>query len=842
MRVLIVPEVQTREDLDDLVSRLAFYLYPLRDWTITISVGDGLNHRLPERKDDYNVPASMDPRITQLMDDVLPKLNFVSNRPAENLEDEFVRANIILVRDADARHLDPWRSMLAGPEGRQVFPVDPVRDRMEGSQYIQMGFKNSAGTTILKRDCGVKLQWLLRRIGVRQTAYLLGTGPSISEYDRHSFHDGVVIACNTTVLDDALWQDAEPEVLTFADPIFHFGCSKYAGEFRRRVRLRAKDYDFTIVIPSKYYELFTALEPSLATRTIGIPFRQRDINLDLRKEPEVKVIDNIATFLMVPLGATLAKSVAFMGFDGRHSSEQYFWKHNPRTQLHHLMDNIKLIHPGFFDVEYEDYYERHCQNLREYIEYGETLGKRFVSLTKSSIAVLAERGREHRRVAGPYPGVQVSHGVNFRVLALSPDWVDDFGHYGHHDRRLGALVADRGGELISLRNRGMEGLQPDGGLRHYAVFTDSSWHSLSRDSLGCVGAFEEELDDFLTRYAREDSSTPTVIAMYTGTPWHIGAFARLNVKFAGMPWSYGVNLFFMSDVIVRLQEDGSQLEVGLEAVKATQELRKCLDIEMFADTEYLKEGLEAHLGESVGSWPMFSTSFGPDEASALVVRGSGIEGRVRVYAPGTVQFSKGYDLLHGLARTRTQRDRECWDLLVRAVVRPKTPQELLEMVGELRSIEQTVEGVLEHGDYVRALASADVILIPYRLRPFLARTSAVFSDAMLLGKPVVATEGTWAGEWVERLGVGRTFSDGSIEGMLHAIRSVVTDIEAYRARVKEKRAAWVEAHDGTKLVELLRSLATQHKRVTAVNAPRRLLEEVSRNIEKLASPHRVPRS
>lgn len=849
MRVLILPIVDKQSDLDDLLCRLAFYLSPVKNWEITVAVAPGLSVPDPGQVDRL-VPEDMDPRIPRLLRQLLPKVTIVGQADLESTFSAGAGYDAVFVREAGAGNREPWRSILSSSKVGHVYPVDPTSDRMEGSQYIEAVFRHSEGKGILKEDSRIKLQKLLGRIGVRQAAYLLGTGPSISDYDRYSYHDGVVIACNTIVLNDELWAHTQPEVLTFADPIFHFGCSQYAAEFRRRVRERSKEFDFSIVIPIKYYELFTALEPSLAKRTIGITFSQREINLDLRAESEVKVIDNIATFLMMPLGATLARSIRFIGFDGRGQGEQYFWRHNPRTQLHELMENIKKVHPGFFKIEYADYYKRHCENLAAYIQCGERVGKEFVSLTPSAIPALAERPAGGSELHGAHWRIEDASRPAFRVLALSPDWIDDFGHYAHHDRRLSQAIGALGGELVSLTHRDLPQNSEERVFNSHRVFSENSWHPLRAKTLGCVGRFEEELSAFLTGYAEADSSTPTVIAMYTGTPWHIGALSRVNVRFADMPWGYALNLFFMFDTVLRMEEDESKEEKGLRAARVSRSVRPELDVQLFADTEYLRRSLEKHMGERVQLWPMFSTSFGVDEVEGLVKQGMKrpsrllkqgmkLRSRLRVYAPGTVQFAKGYDLLLGLSRARTRADRKAWDLVVRAVLRTGTPSELVDVVKELRRTEHALEGVLQHSDYVRALVDSDIVLIPYRVNPFRARTSAVFSDAIMLGKPVVATRGTWAGEFVQSMGVGETFDDGSAKGMLEAIRRVVRDIESYRSRVMVERESWAKEHDASRLAELLQGLATEEKRASNESAPIFTVDECCRQIERLASPHRV---
>ena len=84
-----------------------------------------------------------------------------------------------------------------------------------------------------------------------------------------------------------------------------------------------------------------------------------------------------------------------MGYDGRKIKDNsYFWEHNKDAQFNEQMDNIKIAHPSFFDIDYNDYYLEHCTMLENILLSGENKGFSFTNLTKSYIPALSNRHGE----------------------------------------------------------------------------------------------------------------------------------------------------------------------------------------------------------------------------------------------------------------------------------------------------------------------------------------------------------------------------------------------------------------------------------------------------------------
>jgi hypothetical protein len=188
----------------------------------------------------------------------------------------------------------------------------------------------------------------------------------------------------------------QPTVLAFTDPVFHFGPSSYAAAFRQDLLRAAETFPHAMLAVTRTWSsVFFAHFPDLVDRAIVA-----DTTPD---EPwtwpadgsmVTRATGNVLTNLMLPLAFALADEVGVAGCDGRAPAENYFWKHNERTQYtQELMDDVFEAHPSFFrDRDYADYYTHHCQDLEEFFSMAENRRKRVTATTPSYIPALVARG------------------------------------------------------------------------------------------------------------------------------------------------------------------------------------------------------------------------------------------------------------------------------------------------------------------------------------------------------------------------------------------------------------------------------------------------------------------
>ncbi|WP_186429891.1 hypothetical protein [Clostridium sp. BSD9I1] len=235
---------------------------------------------------------------------------------------------------------------------------------------------------------------LVKKNKNKQKAYLFGTGPSLDQAYRFDYTNGFNIVCNSIVKNHRLQNHIKPDLLVFADPVFHFSPCEYARKFREDALESMKKYnDLYCLVPDYNVPILLAHYPNMKDKIIGMPTISKDkFNFPNIEHFYTRGSSNILTLFMIPVASSIAKEIYILGCDGRQKSETYFWKHSKDAQYEGLMKTVFDMHPSFFrDRIYEDYYEEHCENLRGLIEYGEEQEKKYYSLTPSYIPVLKER-------------------------------------------------------------------------------------------------------------------------------------------------------------------------------------------------------------------------------------------------------------------------------------------------------------------------------------------------------------------------------------------------------------------------------------------------------------------
>jgi hypothetical protein len=231
------------------------------------------------------------------------------------------------------------------------------------------------------------------------------------------------------------------------------------------------------------------------------------------------------------------------------------------------------------------------------------------------------------------------------------------------------------------------------------------------------------------------------------------------------------------------------------------------------DSEALARDVERLAGQSVLVWPMIAVSgLVPGRRDRTVTAGA-----PNIVAPVQAQDGRGFADLVALAeRLREQLERGDLRLTTRW---PDGANPAMVLLGE--RFEQLggelVRGNLSDDAFAEFIESADVVLVPYRLRPFRTRTSAVTIDALLAGKPAVAVRGTWAGELIERYGAGLTYAEGDAAEMDTALFRVIADLPLYRATLAEISIGVHREFDPARLVEFLQG--GQYDSNAGVNAP-----------------------
>jgi hypothetical protein len=385
--IVYFPIFENIDDLNDQIARTCWYLGSIETRKIYFPVKSGLEIK-------FKVPDYLDSALAKAYRKLENKLEFVECNTDSDLIYAFDNSQIVMQWKIDCYPSHFWENKFnKEKKGKQVWSVDKENTRFEGSHYIKVGLSNfpAKNTEILKNQ--KKFKEMINTLKGFKACFVFGTGPMVSQYKEFKYDHGISIICNSIIFDWQMLDYVKPKIIVFGDPIFHFGASRYAATFRQKLVSTIEKYKLRVVIPFNYYRLFTYHFPELEPVTVGIPFDyDESINLNLNNNFYLNPYKNILTMLMLPIAATLTRKIYILGADGRKKSENsYFWKHNPKTQINDEMQNIKAVHPAFFNIDYNEYYDEHLKDLSEFIDTGEHHGIKFEMLTPTYIALLRKR-------------------------------------------------------------------------------------------------------------------------------------------------------------------------------------------------------------------------------------------------------------------------------------------------------------------------------------------------------------------------------------------------------------------------------------------------------------------
>lgn len=270
--------------------------------------------------------------------------------------------------------------------------VDPTSFRRAEERYFDL--RNTV-TWPTYEPIEIGLSRLRARAQDARSAFILATGPSGSLIDPDSIEADIRITCNSAVRDADLLRRLRPDIICFTDPVFHFGPSRYAAEFRRDAVRIANEIDALVVCGHRFAGPLLGLEPELRGRLVVLPHQDGGPwRWPTDRNPTVRQGGNVMTTLMMPLAFLLADEVTVAGADGRQPTENYFWKHNTQLQYSdELMQTVFSAHPLFFrHTDYRDYYTEFCESLEQLIAVGEAAGKTVTAVTPSWIPAFIKRG------------------------------------------------------------------------------------------------------------------------------------------------------------------------------------------------------------------------------------------------------------------------------------------------------------------------------------------------------------------------------------------------------------------------------------------------------------------
>ena len=773
------PPVCSSGEMGDLFGRASWFFSRTRDVEVCFLL-EGADLKLS----CFEAPASQGDDLGKLRVELMFRSIFL---PASQWKEALAEAAGVLVWRQDAVNQDVERVL----KGKRVFRVDAEHVRMEGSFYIEANLWMQPEKDELIKRSREKFNGWRSRFSRYDKCYLLATGPSIHRFKYEDYRESLVIGCNSVFIDEEVMARTGMDILVFGDPIFHFGPSGYASDFRRRLVKAVRRYGFTIVVPFKYYPLLVDNYPELEPYTVGVPFSQaQDYNNNLLANFCLKTTANILTFLMVPVGATFCNRLHILGCDGRPMEEDsYFWGHNKATQLNDKMGNIREVHPGFFNIDYNDYYETHIEVLSGQLESCRRDGICVTNETFSHIPPL--QAIHSHGLAGVAQAVRERLSPlmdkEFLFVSLNPDLRNEFGHYLHMDRKLMETVSGMGGGCLAFAgiDGELEGTDLDSWVCPILGGNSSDVNKL--ESPASIKLWFSQVVDPLRLAFRELNAFEgtKVVYMYAGHYVYLNFLMEALQELDCRDCRILVNLSGM----YKFPEDEEACGHARRILGVSRKFRVAKGISLGADNDRMADFLkkEGELPVHVGMFPF----------THLEMEGElGPAGSFGVYFPSNAQLAKGFGLLAPIFNQYIKRYPSVEvEFTVRCMIRNSGEE------GRLRNEIRALSGLpgkitlydhtMKPDEYARHYAQCSVVLIPYDPSVFAHRTSGQFLDALVAGKPVVCTRGTWAGDRVEELGCGLVFDFSKPGDAASAIERIRTDYDAWLAKVKEARRLWL---------------------------------------------------
>jgi glycosyltransferase involved in cell wall biosynthesis len=124
-----------------------------------------------------------------------------------------------------------------------------------------------------------------------------------------------------------------------------------------------------------------------------------------------------------------------------------------------------------------------------------------------------------------------------------------------------------------------------------------------------------------------------------------------------------------------------------------------------------------------------------------------------IFVPGNARREKGFAEVVRAVREIRQSHVGCRFVLQRHDPDPFCRRILEGGVPQGEDIEW-IDHPLPDCEYVERLEQSDIVLLPYHLDCYERRTSGVFCEARAGGKPVIASQNSWAGDRIRREGGG----------------------------------------------------------------------------------------
>lgn len=110
---------------------------------------------------------------------------------------------------------------------------------------------------------------------------------------------------------------------------------------------------------------------------------------------------------------------------------------------------------------------------------------------------------------------------------------------------------------------------------------------------------------------------------------------------------------------------------------------------------------------------------------------------------------------------------------------------------------------LSERDYAELLQFLDVALIPYSSKAFVEGTSNIFAEALVAGKPVIVSSGTWMAQEAKKAGSSLEFRTEDVTDFAAKVLDMTHQYETYQHKATSFQTEWQRFHNPQTLVNIL---------------------------------------
>lgn len=412
--IIYYPAIQDRETLADLTNRVSWY-FPQSEFS-NISVFFAVDKSLSKISLE-----SLDPPAAQ--ERYLGKSRNI--HLVDETELDLSKADAIMLWDQKFRYSPDILKHMAKVhvvDTMYYFSIEADTSRRMYFKTVPENIKNEL-LTLSKKNFGD----LLFKVKAFERGYVFGTGPSLDNATEFDFSDGFRVICNSIVKNEKMMDHIKPHLLVFGDPQHHTSPCKYAAAFRKAVIEAVNKFDCYILTEDYHLPLLLAHYPELRDRIIGIrapgvwemsfqeimrmlitrphklpwfdkiPGHDEKYNFPTQDKFYVRLTGSVLPSYMVPVASSACKEICIIGADGRDPKgrkpdETYIWSYSSTCQFYDLMETAFDTHPSYFrDRPFTEDFKIYCENFDGLINYGESIGKEYCTLTPSFIPALAKR-------------------------------------------------------------------------------------------------------------------------------------------------------------------------------------------------------------------------------------------------------------------------------------------------------------------------------------------------------------------------------------------------------------------------------------------------------------------